>query len=157
MPRSRTSSTLLSRLVHASVTKSSKMRSVLIVVETLLHICRLEDAKAGALPADAETTATIEAALLPWHPERHGLWPDTFRAAVTVVMLLQQRLKRGAEQRDGEEQAARAAGEEDGGEQQRARRAGRQAVFIPHELWVLWVVPDLPRLAWGAAGSAAHE
>ena len=115
---------------------------------TPLQICRLEDPKAGALPADAATTATVEAALLAWHPERHGLWPDTFRAAVTTLMLLQQRLKRRAEQMEEEEQAARAAGEQDGGAQQRARRAGRLAVFLPHELWVLWVVPGLARAAW---------
>ena len=61
------------------------------------------------------------------------------------MLLLQQRLKRRAEQMGAEEQAAAAGGEVDGGEQQHARRAGRLAVFLPHELWVRWVVPALPR------------
>ena len=47
--------------------------------ETPLRICRLADPAAGALPADAATTETIELAAMPWHPERHHLFPDSFR------------------------------------------------------------------------------
>ena len=112
--------------------------------ETPLRICQLADPAAGALPADAVATALVERAPMLWHPERHPLFPDTFRPVVVAVMLLHQHLKLRAEQLEDEQLAAEQAPEA-GAE---ADDEDRLAVFLPHELWVLWIVPMLPRLAW---------
>ena len=123
--------------------------------ETPLSICRNEDLEDGSLPADAATTAIIEAALMPcWHPKRHRLFPDSFRSIVVAVVLLQQRLERRAEQMGAEEEAAAAAGEVDGSDEQHARRAGRLSVVLPLELWLQWVVPALPRMPSGQRSCA---
>ena len=57
-----------------------------------LQICTLDDAEAGALPERAETTAVVREALRPWHPERHGLFPQSFARRVMAVLVVQRRL-----------------------------------------------------------------
>ena len=119
--------------------------------ETPAQICRLDDPKAGALPADAATTAIVEQAALPWHMENHRLFPDAFRPIVVTLLLVQQRLQRDVQQPDesssDDEEDAVEQGQAGGG--QRQRREGRLAVFVELDIWVLWIVPKLPRFGWG--------
>jgi len=72
--------------------------------ETPLRICRLADPAAGALPADAATTAVVELAAMPWHPERHHLFPDSFRPVVLTALLVQHRLQRRVQEQEQEQE-----------------------------------------------------
>ena len=122
--------------------------------ETPARICRLEDPEAGALPVDAATTAIVEQAALPWHMANHRLFPDAFRPIVLTLLLVQQRLQRDVQQQEGsssEEDEEEDAGEEEAqaGGAQRQRREGRLAVFVEVDIWVLWIIPKLPRFGWG--------
>ena len=65
--------------------------------ETPLALCRFTEAAAGALPEDAEATALIQSALLPWHPKRHWLFPRATGPRVLLLLLVQQRRGRGQE------------------------------------------------------------
>ena len=113
--------------------------------ETPLHICRLADPAAGALPADAATTETIELAAMPWHPERHHLFPDSFRPVVLTALLVQQRLQRRVQAQEQEQDADGGAA---GGGVAVAPQLRYGFDFLTHEIWVLWIVPQLPRFAW---------
>ena len=115
--------------------------------ETPLRICRLADPAAGALPADAATTAVVELAAMPWHPERHHLFPDSFRPVVLTALLVQQRLQRRVQ---AQEQGHGADGEAPGGEVAVAPQLRYGCDFLTQEIWVLWIVPQLPRFAWAA-------
>ena len=117
-------------------------------VETPLRICRLADPAAGALPADAATTETIQLAAMPWHPERHDLFPDSFRPVVLTALLVQQRLQRRVQ---AQEQGHGADGEAAGGVVAVAPQLRYGCDFLTHDIWVLWIVPKLPRFAWAAA------
>ena len=123
--------------------------------ETPLRICRLADPAAGALPADAATTEVIELAAMPWHPERHHLFPDSFRPVVLTALLVQQRLQRRVqgqeqEQEQEQEEGAGGGGEAAGGVVAVAPQLRYGFDFLTHEIWVLWIVPQLPRFAWAA-------
>ena len=117
--------------------------------ETPLRICRLADPAAGALPADAVTTETIELAAMPWHPERHHLFPDSFRPVVLTALLVQQRLQRRVQAQE-QEQGHGADGEAAGGGVAVAPQLRYGCDFLTHEIWVLWIVPQLLRFAWAA-------
>ena len=123
--------------------------------ETPLRICRLADPAAGALPADAATTAVVELAAMPWHPERHDLFPDSFRPVVLTALLVQQRLQRRVQEQEQEQGHAGADGEAAGGGVAVAPQLRYGCDFLTHEIWVLWIVPQLPRFAWAAP--AAHR
>jgi hypothetical protein len=119
--------------------------------ETPLRICRLADPAAGALPADAATTETIELAAMPWHPERHHLFPDSFRPVVLTALLVQQRLQRRVQAQEQEQAQGDAGDEAAGGGVAVAPQLRYGCDFLTHEIWVLWIVPQLPRFAWVAA------
>ena len=124
--------------------------------ETPLRICRLVDPATGALPADAATTETIELAAMPWHPERHHMFPDSFRAVVLTALLVQHRLQRRVQEQELEQGGAGADGEAADGGVAVVPQLCYGCDFLTHEIWVLWIVPQLPRFAWATpAGGRA--
>ena len=116
--------------------------------ETPEQICALADVREGALPEDAEMTAVMRAAQLPWQPDRHRLFPRTFTPRVVVVLLLQQRLERRAVRR-----SRRWPG--------RLTRRWRQLAEAglnaraPSDVWLHSIVPFLPRFWEGGCGARA--
>ena len=89
---------------------------------------------------------------MPWHPERHHLFPDSFRPVVLTALLVQQRLQRRVQEQEQQEEGG------DGGDGGVAvappLRYGHD--FLTHEIWVLWIVPRLPRFAWATARAGSR-
>ena len=66
--------------------------------ETPEEICALADPAQGARPEDPAMTKVARLAVLPWHPERHHMFPRSFTPRVVLVLLLQQRIEQRAVQ-----------------------------------------------------------
>ena len=107
--------------------------------ETPLDLCQLTDATQGALPEDAAVTKLLEEALRPWHQKRHHVFPSTFTARVVLLLLLHQRLEQYSEA--FEEQAAQGQAVT----QRRRRLEQMLRVRLTKEIWLMTVVPFLPR------------
>ena len=112
--------------------------------ETPGDICTLAGEAEGALPEDPATTKLLRLALLPWHPERHHLFPRSFQPRVVLVLLLQQRIERRAVQ------YAERVGPRRRTRRMRRLEAALNAARAPVDVWLNSVVPFLPR--FGAAG-----
>ena len=96
---------------------------------------RLDPAVSQAL------TKMLSEALLPWHQERHHLFPRSFTPRVVTVLLVEQRLERLAAATLGDSEAA-------------ARYGAMLRVRLSKQEW-LKVVPFLPRFGVAGRESAA--
>ena len=140
--------------------------------EDPLLVALSTDVASGALPECRETTAVLQMAQMPlWHSSRHALYPHRFRRGVAAAMLLQQRLERDAHrrwrhqreeamhgQRRHTQMQTSAVGGGGGGDSAAAAvgtppvrpsadPAGPGVAFVPRELWLLAVLPWLPRFS----------
>ena len=107
--------------------------------ETPLTICRLADPAEGALPEDAAMSEVVAQAVLPWRVDRHPLFPRGFVPRLIVLLLVQQRLERQAEDFALALGQAQPLGPYLLGQQRRL-----VALQLTRELW-LAVAPFLPR------------
>ena len=107
--------------------------------ETPLALCRLADPAEGALPEDAAMSELVAEAVLPWRLDRHHLFPRGFVPRLIVLLLVQQRLERQAE-----DFALALEQDEPLAPHQLRRQRWLVALQLTRELW-LAMAPFLPR------------
>ena len=116
--------------------------------ETPLGLCRLADPAEGALPEDAAMSEVVAQAVLPWRIDRHHLFPRGFVPRLIVLLLVQQRLERQAEDFALALGQAQPLGPYLLGQQRRL-----VALQLTRELW-LAMAPFLPRFGFNGGAVA---